>query len=134
MLVIFKIESRWRLLENAGSVVAGIIIGNTNPKTTFWVRLGRNKRAYAVCQVRRAIARWDVDGERWHGRVSQANYLQDEAKICAIYPCAGCILRPWCPQVCVAVRSTGWKLDEFKIGVNRRALEFYRLEVCSDAD
>ena len=61
MLVIFKIESRWRLLENAGSVVAGIIIGNTNPKTTFWVRLGRNKRVYAACQVRSAIARWDAD-------------------------------------------------------------------------
>ena len=58
----------------------------------------------------------------------------DEAKICAIYPGAGCILRLRCPQVRVAVRSTGWKLDEFKIGVNRRALEFYQLEVVSDAD
>ena len=134
VLVIFDIKSRWRLLDNAGSVVAGIIIGNTNLKTICWMRLGRNKRVYAVCQVRRAIASWDADWERWHGWVSEASYLVDEAKICAIYPCAECILRLRCPQVCIAVRSSGCKLVSLKIGVNRRAPEYYRLELCSDVD
>ena len=120
VLVIFDIKSRRRLLDNAGSVVAGIIVGNTNLKTTFWVRLGRNKWVYAVCQVRSAIARWDADWERWHGRVSQANYLQAEAMIWAIYYFAKCILGLKCPQVCIAVLSSGWKLVSLKIGVSQR--------------
>ena len=61
VLVIFKIESRWRLLNNACSVVAEIIARNTNLKNIYRICLGTSKRAYAVCQVRSAIARWDAD-------------------------------------------------------------------------
>ena len=54
--------------------------------------------------------------------------------IWAIYYFAKCILGLTWPQVCIAVRPFGWKLVSLKIGVNRRAPEFYRLAVCSDAE
>ena len=97
------------------------------------MRLCRNKRVYAVCQVRRAIAL----GCRLRALARlgfSREVIAGSGKSAGVIPFRRVYPRAEVSPNCIAVRSSGWKLGIIKIGFNLRTPVFYCLDVCSDAD